>query len=46
VETGASRREAAERYGISPSVVVIWGSVQILSHIAQATAPVCMTCGW
>ena len=24
VETGASRREAAERYGISPSVVVIW----------------------
>ena len=24
VETGFSRREAAERYGISPSVVVIW----------------------
>ena len=24
VETGASRHEAAERYGISPSVVVIW----------------------
>ena len=24
VETGASRREAADRYGISPSVVVIW----------------------
>ena len=24
VETGASRREAAERYGISPSVVMIW----------------------
>src|SRR5215475_10096206 len=24
VETGASRREAAERYGISPSVAVIW----------------------
>jgi len=24
VETGASRRETAERYGISPSVVVIW----------------------
>jgi Homeodomain-like domain len=24
VETGASRRGAAERYGISPSVVVIW----------------------
>ena len=24
VETGASRREAAERYGISSSVVVIW----------------------
>ena len=24
VETGASRREAAERYGISPSVVVTW----------------------
>jgi transposase len=24
IETGASRREAAERYGISPSVVVIW----------------------
>jgi transposase len=24
VETGASRREAAERYGISPSAVVIW----------------------
>ncbi len=24
VETSASRREAAERYGISPSVVVIW----------------------
>ena len=24
VETGASRREAAERYGIGPSVVVIW----------------------
>src|SRR5262249_24557219 len=24
VEAGASRREAAERYGISPSVVVIW----------------------
>jgi len=24
METGASRREAAERYGISPSVVVIW----------------------
>jgi len=24
VLTGASRREAAERYGISPSVVVIW----------------------
>src|SRR6516225_3291567 len=24
VETGASRREAAERYGISASVVVIW----------------------
>jgi len=24
VVTGASRREAAERYGISPSVVVIW----------------------
>ena len=24
VATGASRREAAERYGISPSVVVIW----------------------
>jgi transposase len=24
VETGASRREAAERYGLSPSVVVIW----------------------
>src|SRR5215472_930965 len=24
VETGASRREAAERYGVSPSVVVIW----------------------
>jgi DNA-binding transcriptional regulator YiaG len=22
------------------------GSVQILSHIDQATAPVCMTCGW
>ena len=24
VETGASRREAAERYGLSPTVVVIW----------------------
>ena len=24
VESGASRREAAERYGLSPSVVVIW----------------------
>ena len=24
VVTGASRREAAEHYGISPSVVVIW----------------------
>jgi putative transposase len=24
IETGASRREAAELYGISPSVVVIW----------------------
>ena len=24
VESGASRREAAERYGIRPSVVVIW----------------------
>jgi transposase len=24
VETGSSRREAAERYGLSPSVVVIW----------------------
>jgi transposase len=24
VATGASRREATERYGISPSVVVIW----------------------
>src|SRR5246127_2706185 len=24
VESGASRRETAERYGISPSVVVIW----------------------
>jgi transposase len=24
VEGGASRREAAERYGLSPSVVVIW----------------------
>ena len=24
VETGASRREAAERYGLSPSAVVIW----------------------
>src|SRR5215813_9790814 len=24
VEAGASRREAAEHYGISPSVVVIW----------------------
>ena len=24
VETGASRREAAERYGLSPSVVVSW----------------------
>ena len=23
-ESGASRREAAERYGLSPSVVVIW----------------------
>jgi len=23
-ETGVSRREAAERFGISPSVVVIW----------------------
>ena len=22
------------------------GRVQILSHIAQAMAPVCMTCGW
>ena len=25
IEAGASRREAAELYGISPSVVVIWG---------------------
>jgi transposase len=24
VESGASRREAAERYGLSPSVVIIW----------------------
>ena len=24
VESGASRRETAERYGLSPSVVVIW----------------------
>ena len=24
VQSGASRREAAERYGLSPSVVVIW----------------------
>src|SRR5215510_9281410 len=24
ISTGASRREAAERYGISPSVVVLW----------------------
>jgi transposase len=24
IEDGASRREAAERYGLSPSVVVIW----------------------
>ncbi len=24
VESGASRREAAERYGLSPSVVVVW----------------------
>ena len=24
VETGCSRREAAERYGLSPSVVVLW----------------------
>src|SRR5215467_3975799 len=24
ISTGASRREAAERYGVSPSVVVLW----------------------
>ena len=37
VETGASRREAAERYGISPSVVVIWVQlVEVLGDIAIA----------
>ena len=36
VETGASRREAAERYGISPSVVVIW--VQRLEETGSVPA--------
>src|SRR5246500_4022175 len=36
VETGASRREAAERYGISPSVVVIW--VQRLEETGSVAA--------
>jgi transposase len=36
VETGASRREAAERYGISPSVVVIW--VQRFEETGSAAA--------
>jgi hypothetical protein len=26
ISTGASRREAAERYGVSPSVVVLWAA--------------------
>ena len=36
VETGASRREAAERYGVSPSVVVIW--VQRFEKIGSVAA--------
>src|SRR5258708_37620618 len=28
IEAGASRREAAELYGISPSVVVIWAAME------------------
>jgi transposase len=36
VETGASRREAAERYGLSPSVVVIW--VQRLEETGSVAA--------
>ena len=36
VETGVSRREAAERYGISPSVVVIW--VQRFEETGSAAA--------
>jgi transposase len=31
IEAGSSRREAAELYGISPSVVVIWA--QRCKHI-------------
>jgi transposase len=37
VETGASRREAAERYGSSPSVVVIW--VQRFEETGSASSP-------
>ena len=43
VVAGASRREAAEQYGISPSVVVIWaqryeetGSVAAKAQVFQA----------
>jgi transposase len=36
VVTGASRREAAEHYGISPSVVVIWA--QRLEETGSVTA--------
>ena len=46
VETGASRREAAERYGISPSVVVIWvqrfeetGAISFAGGRADASYP-------
>ena len=38
VETGASRREAAERYGISPSVVVIWVQRLAALRLNQAAA--------
>jgi transposase len=36
VESGASRREAAERYGLSPSVVVIW--VQRFEEVGSVAA--------
>ena len=46
IATGASRREAAERYGISASVVVIWAQrfekkseALRQSRVAEATSP-------